>query len=60
MYNKTTDLNNCSIDNPMFLNENGELMVVFGVYYYAGGEGATRSIVNMDTKQFIYYENYKI
>lgn len=60
MYNKTTELQNCSIDNPMFLNENGELMVVLGVYYYAGGEGATYSIVNMDTKQFIYYEDYKM
>ena len=60
MYNKTTDLNNCSIGNPMFLNENGELIVVLGVYYYAGGEGTTDSIVNIDQKQFIYYEDYKM
>lgn len=60
MYNKTMDLTNCSIDNAMFLNENGELMVVVGVYYYAGGEGAIYSLVNMNQKQFIYYENYKI
>lgn len=59
-YNQTTDLKNCSIDNPIFLNENGELMVVIGVHYYAGGEGATYSLINMDTKQFIYYEDYKM
>ena len=59
-YNETVDLKNCSIDNPMFLNENGELNVILGVYYYAGGEGTTDSIVNIDQKQFIYYEDYKM
>jgi len=59
-YNQTIDLKNCSIDNPMFLNENGELVVVIGVYYYAGGEGAIYSLVNIDQKQFIYYEDYKM
>lgn len=59
-YSMTTDSKNCSIDNPMFLNENGELNVILGVYYYAGGEGSTDNILNIDAKQFIYYDNFKM
>ena len=60
VYNRIVDLKNCSIDNKMFLNDKGQLLVIVGIHYYAGGEGATYNLINMDTKQYIYYMNYEM
>ncbi len=54
-YKKTTSLENCSVDNDMYLNKNGQLCVIAKRYNIAGGE-STKIIVNIDTAQIYVME----
>lgn len=46
-YKRTTSLENCSIDNDMYLNVNGDLCVIVNRYNIAGGE-STKIIIDID------------
>ena len=48
-YNKTIDLDNCSVDLPMYLNEKNNLCTIAKIYPIAGAE-FINSIINIDEK----------
>lgn len=54
-YKRTTSLENCSVNNDMYLNTNNQLCVITTRYNIAGGDG-TEIIVNMDTNSIYVQE----
>lgn len=54
-YKRTTALENCSVNNDMYLNANNQLCVITTRYNIAGGD-ATEIIVNIDTNDIYVQE----